>query len=88
MLELCKGSPATRKTNLIFFDNKYPLFTRLWGGFTERGQCHLFYRSFIAGLPFSCEVKRGVVVCFEKPALLCLALSCSVLPAEPLAYQC
>ena len=36
----------------------------------------------------SCVVEGGVVVCFEKLALLCLALYCSVLPAEPLAFQC
>ena len=32
-------------------DNKCPLFTRLVGGFAERGHCHLFYRFFISGLP-------------------------------------
>ena len=29
--------------NLIFSDDKCPLFTRLGGGFAQRGQCHLFY---------------------------------------------
>ena len=35
---------------MLFSDNKCLLFIRL-GGVAERGQCHLFYRFFIAGLP-------------------------------------
>ena len=31
----------------LFSDNKCPLFTRLGGGFAERGQCHLFLPFFL-----------------------------------------
>ena len=31
----------------FFSDNKCPLFTRLGGGFTEMGQCHLFFTVFL-----------------------------------------
>ena len=36
----------------LFSENKCPLFTRLGGGFAERGQCHFFTNFLILWLPY------------------------------------
>ena len=50
----------------LFSDNKCPLFTRLGGGFAERGQCHLFLPFFLyQGFPNNWHLKSPKCVDFN-----------------------